>query len=342
MWIADMDFHSPRPVIDAAILCASHGMYGYTNAPAQLADLILQRLGQQYGCSIAEHDWLTWLPGLVPGLSHAVKACCRLDTVVGDAVVVTPTYHKIRSLPALHGVRAIPVPLVAEVEAWPGAPVEAGACERDQARVEEEVWADEPCGRQSGTAGVVTYCLDWALLEAKLARPSTSLLLLCNPHNPSGRCFSVRSAWLGGSCIYGCTRGCIHRYIHGYIHRYIHRFMLRSSSFAPARFPTLALLHPPLLALSLDLVFSFACSLARTRSPSLLSSLDRVSRPHSVPSLGASPSSVLPMTSSFALMRCGVSYRYSHTRTRSPPCSHYYLAPMLTRERASLVCARDS
>ena len=271
MWIADMDFHSPRPVIDAAILCASHGMYGYTNAPAQLADLILQRLGQQYGCSIAEHDWLTWLPGLVPGLSHAVKACCRLDTVVGDAVVVTPTYHKIRSLPALHGVRAIPVPLVAEVEAWPGAPVEAGACERDQARVEEEVWADEPCGRQSGTAGVVTYCLDWALLEAKLARPSTSLLLLCNPHNPSGRCFSVRSAWLGGSCIYGCTRGCIHRYIHGYIHGYIIDTYIDSCSALPHLHP---LAFPHLLSFtrrySLCRLISSFHSLARSLAPALL------------------------------------------------------------------------
>ena len=32
--------------------------------------------------------------------------------------------------------------------------------------------------------------IDWPLLEACLSKPSTRLLLLCNPHNPTGRCWS--------------------------------------------------------------------------------------------------------------------------------------------------------
>ena len=35
-----------------------------------------------------------------------------------------------------------------------------------------------------------TYRIDFADLEAKLADPSARLLLLCNPHNPTGRAFT--------------------------------------------------------------------------------------------------------------------------------------------------------
>jgi len=38
--------------------------------------------------------------------------------------------------------------------------------------------------------GEATYSINWHLLESALARPTTSLMLLCNPHNPTGRCFS--------------------------------------------------------------------------------------------------------------------------------------------------------
>jgi cystathionine beta-lyase len=36
------------------------------------------------------------------------------------------------------------------------------------------------------------YSIDFADLEARLAHPDTKLLLLCNPHNPTGRVFSRR------------------------------------------------------------------------------------------------------------------------------------------------------
>ena len=42
----------------------------------------------------------------------------------------------------------------------------------------------------AGASSVVRFEMDWHALEATLAKPSTKLLLLCNPHNPTGRCWS--------------------------------------------------------------------------------------------------------------------------------------------------------
>jgi len=33
MWIADMEFRSPKPVIEALKKAAEHGIYGYTSRP---------------------------------------------------------------------------------------------------------------------------------------------------------------------------------------------------------------------------------------------------------------------------------------------------------------------
>ena len=74
MWIADMDFRSPQPVVDAVVACAERGFWGYTNCPPGLTELALSRLSTVYGCvETPQPEWLSWLPGLVPGLSAAVR-----------------------------------------------------------------------------------------------------------------------------------------------------------------------------------------------------------------------------------------------------------------------------
>mmetsp|Transcript_43136 Transcript_43136/g.103377 ORF Transcript_43136/g.103377 Transcript_43136/m.103377 type:complete len:508 (+) Transcript_43136:37-1560(+) len=155
MWIADMDFRSPQPVIDAVAECAQRGIYGYTNCPNQLTELVLGRLSRIYGCREPKAEWLSWLPGLVPGLNHAVRASCRRGHDHRVAVL-TPAYPPFLKAPGLNGATLAPVPLV-----------------------------PTSCG-MSG----VHFEVDWSLLETTLSDPATRLMLLCNPHNPTGRCWS--------------------------------------------------------------------------------------------------------------------------------------------------------
>ena len=114
LWVADMDFRSPQPVIDALVERAANGVYGYTDCPVALEELFLARLRRVYGCTAVAPSvsWLRWLPGLLPGLNHAVRAACRNHVRAADAVAIpTPIYAPFLDAPLNCGARLCTVPL---------------------------------------------------------------------------------------------------------------------------------------------------------------------------------------------------------------------------------------
>lgn len=114
LWVADMDFSSPPPVLDALRERVDHGIFGYTLAPVSLVEAVQNHVQQQYGWSI-EPEWLVWLPGLVSGLN----AVCRAVGEAGDAVLTcTPIYPPFLSAAELMGRQTLAVPLVQEGSRW--------------------------------------------------------------------------------------------------------------------------------------------------------------------------------------------------------------------------------
>ena len=154
LWVADMDFRAPPPVIAAVRSVAEHGVYGYTDPSPALGALAAGRLEQVYGLEGAEPSWIRWQPGLLPGLNHA----CRTLPPGGAVVVATPIYPPFLAAPTNCGRPLIEVPL---------------ACTPDLER--------DASGR------LLRYGLDLPALGAALARPDVECLLWCNPHNPTGR-----------------------------------------------------------------------------------------------------------------------------------------------------------
>jgi len=154
LWIADMDFRSPQPIVDALVARAQSGVYGYTDPSPALEALTLKRLQSVYGCKVEPSvSWLRWLPGLIPGLNHGIRACCRAPT---DAVAIpTPVYAPFLTAATNCQRPLISVPL-----------------------------AEEQLGSE------LHFEVDWAALEAACAAPTTKLLHWCNPHNPVGRCWT--------------------------------------------------------------------------------------------------------------------------------------------------------
>ena len=49
LWVADMDFPSPEPVIRALQERVAHGFFGYPAPPPELAPLLCERLERLYG-----------------------------------------------------------------------------------------------------------------------------------------------------------------------------------------------------------------------------------------------------------------------------------------------------
>lgn len=88
LWIADMDFKSPQPVIDTLTARAQEGIWGYTSRPASYFEAICNWQQRRHGWTI-DRSLVSWSLGVVPALSMLVK----LFTPEGSKVLIqTPVY----------------------------------------------------------------------------------------------------------------------------------------------------------------------------------------------------------------------------------------------------------
>jgi len=91
LWVADMDFRSPEAVIQALQQRVAHGVYGYTDAPRELLEVVCSMLRDLYSWSV-EPDWIVWLPGLVSGINVACRAAGRDGDEIVTAVPIYPPF----------------------------------------------------------------------------------------------------------------------------------------------------------------------------------------------------------------------------------------------------------
>lgn len=98
LWVADMDFKSPQPVLDALHKRVDHGIFGYTKAPAPLLDVILERIAGDYDWQLNPED-IVFMPGVVPGLNMA----CRMIDPHLKVATTTPVYYPFLSAPVYSG-----------------------------------------------------------------------------------------------------------------------------------------------------------------------------------------------------------------------------------------------
>ncbi|UCD53398.1 MAG: PatB family C-S lyase [Phycisphaerales bacterium] len=110
MWVADMDFRAPQPVLEALHARVEHGVFGYAVPPRELVEVLVARLADRYEWAI-EPAWITWLPGLVP----ALNVVCRAFGDDGDEVLTfTPAYPPFLAAPVLSRRTLRTVPLKRE------------------------------------------------------------------------------------------------------------------------------------------------------------------------------------------------------------------------------------
>src|SRR5437879_13541818 len=75
LWVADMDFASPAPVIRALRERVEHGVfgYGYTLERPPLRDLVADRLQKLYAWRVEPHAGVL-IPAVIPGYSAPRRA----------------------------------------------------------------------------------------------------------------------------------------------------------------------------------------------------------------------------------------------------------------------------
>ncbi|HRF62043.1 MAG TPA: PatB family C-S lyase [Candidatus Competibacter sp.] len=151
LWVADMDFLSPEPVLAALQERVAHGVFGYGAPPDALTETICARMAEHYRWTVTPEQ-IVYLPGLVSGLN----VVCRAIGEPGDEVLVqTPVYPPFLSAPTNQDRRLLAAELTAEI--------------RD---------------------GRLYYTIDDDAFAAAIGL-RTRLFILCHPHNPVGRAFDA-------------------------------------------------------------------------------------------------------------------------------------------------------
>jgi cysteine-S-conjugate beta-lyase len=153
MWVADMDFLSPEPVIRALHERIEHGFFGYPdcasddpNQPSVLKQVIIERMDRYYRWQVQPEE-IIFLPGVVTGFN---LTCHALVSPSQAIMVQTPVYPPI-----------------------------LGAAKTTGIQGQEMELTRNPDG---------SYDIDWEAFEGSLT-PQTKLFILCNPHNPVGKVF---------------------------------------------------------------------------------------------------------------------------------------------------------
>lgn len=89
MWVADMDFRCPQPVIDAVIQRAKHMIYGYPYVTDDFREALIHWVEKRHKWVI-KPEWIVFSTGVVPVFNTVIQEF----TNVGDKVIIQrPVYH---------------------------------------------------------------------------------------------------------------------------------------------------------------------------------------------------------------------------------------------------------
>ncbi len=114
MWVADMDFAAPQPVIDAMARRVAHGAFGYTAITDADYDAVTGWMKRRHNLDVEKSDVL-FSPGVVDSLRVAVAAV----TEPGDTVVIlTPVYGPFYASAEAAQCQIRRCPLVQDEDGW--------------------------------------------------------------------------------------------------------------------------------------------------------------------------------------------------------------------------------
>lgn len=151
--VADMDYRSPKPIIEAMQNIVEKGVFGYTIWPENYEELVSQWMKRRYGQE-TKNEWVVFSPRINMALNMAVETF----TNEGDGIVLhTPAYTALQNAVEKYNRVMIESPLVLEND---------------------------------------RYKMDFQQLrrnldEKKAQGVCAKIMLLCNPHNPTGRVWEI-------------------------------------------------------------------------------------------------------------------------------------------------------
>lgn len=108
LWVADMDFETPRFITDALRERLEHSLFGYTVEPEDYKPSIIRWIKNLHGWDI-KPEWINYIPGIVKGIGMVVN----VFTEPGDKVIIQPpVYHPFRLTPQGNNREVVMNPLI--------------------------------------------------------------------------------------------------------------------------------------------------------------------------------------------------------------------------------------
>lgn len=153
LWVADMDFASPKPILDAIQEKLGQGALGYERPPDSLLETVAARMEKLYGWKI-EPEMVVATPGIVSGFNAAARAVCE----PGEGVLMQPpVYFPFLGVHENLGFARQFAPLVKVAD-----------------------------------GNILRYEIDFDAFETAMGSEDarTGMFLFCNPHNPTGNAFA--------------------------------------------------------------------------------------------------------------------------------------------------------
>jgi cystathionine beta-lyase len=111
MWVADMDFPAPKPILTALHKAVDHGVLGYEMPSQALKETVAARMDKVYGWKVRP-EAVVAVTGIVGGITVAARAFC---TPKKGVAIQTPVYNEFFEIKDNVGIPQIDIPLAKRV-----------------------------------------------------------------------------------------------------------------------------------------------------------------------------------------------------------------------------------
>ena len=112
MWVADMDFSAPPPILEALQKYIEHGDLGYYLPSMKLQETIAARLDKLYDWKVSP-DMIVAVPGVNSGYNMAARTFCTPEK---GYLIQTPVYNEFHETRRKTGVPLVEAPLTKKVD----------------------------------------------------------------------------------------------------------------------------------------------------------------------------------------------------------------------------------
>jgi len=152
LWVADMDFRAPPPVLAALRRAVDEGVLGYELPSKALSETVAGRMQSLYGWSV-DPSSVVAVTGIVSGFNVAARAFGASRKK--GYLIQPPVYNEFHSVQANTGIKEYEAPLL-----------------------------------ERAKGNILRYEIDWDAFEKQVSK--ARVFILCNPHNPIGQIYSRR------------------------------------------------------------------------------------------------------------------------------------------------------